>query len=32
MKINTVNVLEIIDGTPFKIESFKDNPIGNKQA
>ena len=31
-KIATVNVLELIDGTPSQIVSFKDNPAGNKKA
>ena len=32
MKLNTVNVLEIIDNVPNCITSFEDNPAGNKEA
>ncbi len=32
MKLNTVNVLEIINNEPFQIVSFKDNKQGNKKA
>jgi len=32
MKLNTVNVLEIINSIPHQIVSFKDNSAGNKEA
>ena len=30
--LNTVNVLEILDGTPYQIKAFQDNIEGNKKA
>ena len=32
MKINTVSILETIDGEPRKLASFNDNEEGNKAA
>ena len=32
MKLNTVNVMEILGGVPDNIRSFHDTPDGNKQA
>jgi hypothetical protein len=32
MKLHTVNVVEVINNSPYQLISFKDNPEGNKQA
>lgn len=32
MKIDTVNVLEVVNANPSQILSFKDNKKGNKEA